>query len=139
MNTTDNESASLGNQVRSSHPREDITITASKQLLVIGEVQTIQFFTLIGAVGIEINQQDSPQAQLMPVLNYIRKNADQIGGILVQTSLAEALSERLDRIKSIDIPIVRLPVQGGKSQVDYLESLMQKAIGMKLEQKKLYD
>ncbi len=113
--------------------------TANKKLLVIGEQQTIQFFTLIGAVGMEVHPGDSPQAQLAPVISYIREHADQIGGILVQVSLAEPLSERLDRIKSIDIPIVRLPVQGGKSQVDYLEKLMQKAIGMKLEQKKLYD
>ena len=112
-------------------------LSSNKQLLVIGEVQTVQFFTLIGAVGLQINANESTQIQLQPVISYIRHHADQIGGILVQPTLAEALLERLERLKSIDIPVVRLPEHGGKSQVGYLQSLMQKAVGIKLEQNKI--
>lgn len=103
----------------------------NKKLIVIGDQQTVQFFTLVGAVGFEVSPTN--KAQFSEALASIREQAKSIGGILVASDIADMLVERIDRMQGVEIPIIRLPDPSGESQIGYLETLMEKAIGMKLE------
>jgi len=118
-----------------SLPAHPVALPANKQLLVVGDLQTVQFFKLIGAVGFEV--QTSDPSQLKAAVAYIRQEAPGIGGILVTPSVADDLQERLDRIKHLSVPLIRLPDSqaDSQSQVTFLENLMEQAIGMKLERK----
>jgi len=107
-----------------------------QQLVVVGDAQTVAFFKLVGAVGFEVEAANAKQ--LSEVLQYIRKNARLIGGMLVAAQVAEALIERLDRMQGVDVPIIRLPDPSGLSQIGFLEALMEKAIGMKLEHSSMF-
>lgn len=120
-------------QMQSKNNQSAFQSQSTKQLLVIGDVQTVQFFTLIGAIGFVLNADSSHHLQ--PVLQHIRDNAKKIGGILVSTDIVDELIERIDRMKTVEIPILRLPNKNGASQIGFLEALMEKAVGMKMEKK----
>lgn len=103
----------------------------NKKLIVIGNQETVRFFTLVGAEGLVVTEGDT--ATLNQALQYIRSQSRVIGGILVESELADTLTERIERMQGVDIPIIRLPDPSGKSQIGYLEALMEKAVGMKLD------
>jgi vacuolar-type H+-ATPase subunit F/Vma7 len=106
-----------------------------KKLLIIADEQTVQLFRLVGAVGFTVQNHDLEHLphQLQPAITYVRSHASEIGGVLVAAPLASTLIERLDRIKTLEVPVIRLPDENGQSQIGFLEALMEKAIGMKLE------
>jgi vacuolar-type H+-ATPase subunit F/Vma7 len=108
----------------------------AQQLVVIGDAQTVSFFKLVGAVGFEVESANGKQ--LSEALQFIRKNARSIGGMLVAAQVAEAIIERLDRMQGVDVPVIRLPDPTGLSQIAFLEALMEKAIGMKLEHSSIF-
>jgi vacuolar-type H+-ATPase subunit F/Vma7 len=108
----------------------------TQQLVVIGDAQTVSFFKLVGAVGFEVESANGKQ--LSEALQFIRKNARSIGGMLVAAQVAEAIIERLDRMQGVDVPVIRLPDPTGLSQIGFLEALMEKAIGMKLEHSSIF-
>lgn len=108
----------------------------SQQLIVVGDAQTVAFFKLVGAVGFEVEAANAKQ--LSEVLQYIRKNVRLIGGMLVAAQVADALIERLERMQGVDVPVIRLPDPNGLSQIGFLEALMEKAIGMKLEHSSMF-
>jgi len=105
----------------------------TKSLLVVGDVQTVAFFRLVGATGFVVSEDGSHHLQ--PVLQYLRENAKSIGGIVVSPACADQLIERIDRMKVIEVPVIRLPDPSGLSQIGFLEALMEKAVGMKMEKK----
>lgn len=114
------------------------TTNQSKQLIVVADEQTVAFFSLIGAKGFIVNEQSNSQAaQLQKVVHYVRENVRSIGGILVAPPIADVILDTLSRIKSLEVPIVRLPATDGSSQVSFLEALMEKAVGMKLQSKQI--
>jgi vacuolar-type H+-ATPase subunit F/Vma7 len=109
-----------------------------QKLVVIANRQTTMFFTLVGAVGFEIDQDEitsefSVEQALRPAINFIRNNVRTIGAILVASEYADTLVERIERMRGVEIPIVQLPDKTGASQADRLESIMEKAVGMKLD------
>lgn len=108
----------------------------AQQLVVVGDAQTVAFFKLVGAVGFEV--ESANPKQLSETLQYIRKNARRIGGMLVAAQVAETIIERLDRMQGVDVPVIRLPDPTGLSQIGFLEALMEKAIGMKLEHSSMF-
>ena len=105
-----------------------------KQVIIIADKQTVQFFTLLGATGFVTPTQAPTTSTVDPAINYIRSNAQSIAGVLVHAQLADLIRERMNRMKEIVIPIISLPDSSGASQVGFLETLMEKAVGMKLEQ-----
>lgn len=109
--------------------KQNTHVSSDKKLVVVADKQTTAFFTLVGAIGFE---------QESTALQFIRKNVRSIGGILVATEMADTITERIDRMQGVDLPIIRLPDGGGVSQIEFLESLMEKAIGMKLENNSLF-
>lgn len=108
---------------------------AKKQLVVVGDEQTVAFFSFVGATGFVIQPQSVEFAELVA---FIRLQVRTIGAILVVPELADALTERLERMQGVSIPIVRLPNTDGSSHIGFLEKLMEQAVGMKLDTEALF-
>jgi len=114
------------------------TPNRSKQLLVVADEQTVAFFSLIGAKGfiVAVNSNEY-QSQLQKAIQHVREKSRSIGGILVAAQVADVFLDKMSRIKTLEVPIVRLPAGDGTSQLSFLETLMEKAVGMKLQSKKI--
>lgn len=101
------------------------------KLLVLGEKKIVNIFKLLGSDGMAVDQESVDE-----VIDYIEKNKNNIGGILLTENVYDPDSKLVKRINSSDLPWVVLPsnTQGESTNSGYqeLERLAEKAIGMKL-------
>lgn len=101
-----------------------------KHILVLGDIQTVQFFSLVGAWGCVVEKDDA--GSLAVALDRIRSQEKEIGAVVVTASLAGTVLDRIERMQGITLPVIQLPDAQNPSQLQALENIMEKAIGMKL-------
>lgn len=102
-----------------------------KTLYIIGDQQTVNFFRLLGAEGIVVES----EAELETAEQELTSKVKQIGGILINNYLTLKPSKTMDRINRLGVPLITIPDQDQSgTNNNRLQVLMEKAIGMKMEQ-----
>jgi len=101
----------------------------SKKSIFIGQKETVTLFKIFGFETISLDEFDEKE-----IFDQIMADKDNIG-LILRTNQLRVSAKQNKIIFELNIPIISIPIADGESeiQINDLQNLIEKAVGMKLD------